>query len=151
MLGLTSHELEAVQAGPKQLANALAILQHMSKSKGETCSECLAQLDASITHERFYELARAGLLTHTGQRRTTSQGGVAKVYIAVKKPDFKEYIRFAQTKRTKTNPALTPEEQAILQHGKTFIKRWRKARSLRGREQAATDLITALAGVADKR
>ena len=148
MFGLSPTEEAAVTAGPKRLSLALAILHYMwDLEGGTTCTDCLSAMGVSYQSGsvRFYELAKAGCLQATGETRRTVEGGRAKVYQATKKPDFKAYLR-----PRKEAPKDTTEDQEVLRQGLRFVKRWRKAKTQRGKEQAATDLIKSLAEVADR-
>lgn len=143
--GLTPAEVLAVKTGPKRIAVAWRILDYVEKTKGTTCHECLEGIGIAYQtgSPRYHELVRAGCLVPTGQRRTTSQGGMATVHRLAPKVDFKKFLNLP--KRSGKDSGDLDKE--IVRVGQAFLRRWRKAKTHKGRESAAVALVQAMVGL----
>jgi hypothetical protein len=149
MFGLTPKEALAVNTGPKRSAMGFQILQYVASTRGATCDECETAL--GFAHQsasaRYFELVHAGLLVPTGKRKTKA-GAQATVHKVLETADFKQYLRFTSQKAKRARPGLTPTEQEVLRAGMEFLASWKKARSGKGRENAAVTLVNKLGALA---
>lgn len=155
MLGLDANEENIVTSGPKRMAMAFAMLRFVaSREQGATCDECTEAL--GLTHQsasaRFHELVRVGCLVSTGQKRQTQSGGVAAVHKAATNTDFKAYLAQSTLLRAPaaSGKILSNTEQEVLAHGILFVQRWQKAKTVKGRQEAAANLIRELGSLAQR-
>lgn len=151
MLGLSNQEELAVRQGPKRLAMAFQILEFAVRQKrsGATCDEVVTALglyppSASV---RYSELVKSGCLVATTRVRPTTSKGVAKVHVAASRPNFKKYMQYLQRPVSK-RAGLSLLDSSILYVGKAFCKRWTRAKTSTGRENASRYLINTLVGLA---
>lgn len=150
MFGLTPAEERDVTSGPRRLRMAFLLLRFVAtmKKNGATCDECMTAL--GLPHQsasaRFHDLVRAGCLVKTGKRRRTRSGALATVHVANPAANFKGFMTRPARRRSR-KAGLSELEQEVLSAGLDFVTRWKRARTLKGREEAAVALVNRLGAV----
>lgn len=152
MFGLTAEE-EATVLMQKRTRDAYNILRFVadSKDRGATCDDALLAL--TIPHQtgspRFLELVRAGCLQPTKRRRKTQSGASAVVHVVPEDTSFIAYLTIGRMPSVAKVQGLSTKEQAILDAGHDFLKRWKGAKTKKGQKGALTDLVRRLCAADD--
>lgn len=150
-LGLTPEQQDAILRNPKQKA-AFRILTWFAGrgAKGGTVDECEAALD--LRHQsaspRVNELAHAGCLVITEERRETRSGKTARVYTYRQGSSFVAYLGMPPSSRVPKKPGLTLCEEAGLAAAMAYMSARRKAKSSAQIEKLIVRLLTTLNRVA---
>jgi len=152
MFGLKPEEVAAVLVR-KRTRDAFNMLRYVADNgeQGSTCDEALVAL--SLPHQsgspRFWELVRAGCLQPTKRRRKTQSGASAVVHVVPKEASFLAYLAIGRMPGKTKVEGLSTREQAILDAGNDFLKRWKAAKTKKGQNGALTALVGRLC-TADK-
>jgi hypothetical protein len=142
---------EAFLRNPKHRA-ALRIFTWFASRhrKGGTVDECEAAL--GLRHQtaspRVNELARAGCLSLTGERRATRSRRTAGVYTYNKGSSFIAYLGMPPLPPTSKKASLNAREQAILAAAKAYVDGRPKARSSEQVKKLMLKLVRELNGIA---
>lgn len=112
-------------------------------AKGATSDECAGalKLEHQTASARFTELVRAKCFVKGEGKRKTRQGKFAQVYVLREGASWVDYMK--RSPSSKVEKGIDPLDQAILDVGRVFVKKWPSA-SPTARQRLVADLVQGL-------